>query len=595
MFNLKRKNIHKDDKNDKDNKNTVNHSTVQQNVTQILHRKFIDNGAVGQIFGNRDCNICYTTLDLDNIVQSKPCGHTSCISCLVTYFDTSNKFDCYSCRQNINELFTTNNGNETIDNFLNKNNIDNKDNKNNIDSQQVFYTPIRRRTSNIYQSSSELYGISNTVLPSVLIENFSQLNQIRRENFIALFDIHPEVFLNKNLGNVYITAFEDANQQQSSTSDIIYIEDISGSMVNRLNNVKKGLISTIEKLENNNQRFTIILFDDHAYQLFPLQKITSLNKSSIINKVKSINVGGSTNYNSAFTLLLLILQDSVITGENRKKIVKFGSDGENIGTTNYNLINDIYEQFPNLIMYVISIGENVNASTHLIPILRERSYELGKYMHIPNIEEFERILLEIIGDNPDTYASNIEIRFKNVKPISLNAIEENDGSYLIKFPYLNIGGDINIAFTRNDNLLMLDPEIEYIFTKNDGSEIKGKFNKDNDKILPDSLTIFFSKKRIIDIEINNIISNNNSSNEEKKNLLDSLKTYITPDMMGYYYSDFLFEINRIIYSFENSDNNSQNLREEIIGSLRTDTTPMRSIARHASTLIHTQLSQMNIS
>jgi len=576
-----------------------NSSSNQRNITQRLHHNFIDNGAQRPLFGSRDCNICYINLDLDNIVQSKPCGHTSCVSCLVTYFKKSNKFDCYSCRQNIKELFTTNNNTETPEDFLKRN--EKKEEENEIEdlySQQTFFSPMRRRTYNDYQAINQLYGIPNILIPSILIENIPSNETIlhQQEQFIALYDIHSEPFLNKNIGNAYLTAFlANSNEQESSTSDIVYIEDISGSMTNRLNDVKKGLISTIEKLENKNQRFTIVLFDDNAYQLFPLQKITTSNKDSLINKVRSITIGGGTNYNSAFSLLLLILEDAENSGINRKKIVKFGSDGENIGNTNFQIIDNIYHKFPNLVMYIISIGEGVNATRHLIPILRERSNELAKYMHVSNIEEFERILLEIIGDNPDTYASNIEIRFKNIKPISLNSIEENDGSYLIKFPYLNIGGDINIAFTRNDNLLMIDPEIEYIFTKNDGSEIKGKFNKDTDKILPDSLTIFFSRKRIIDIEINNIISNNNSSNEEKKNLLDSLKTYVTPDMMGYYYSDFLFEINRIIYSFENSDNNSQNLREEIIGSLRTDTTPMRSIARHASTLIHTQLSQMNIS
>jgi hypothetical protein len=166
---------------------------------------------------------------------------------------------------------------------------------------------------------------------------------------------------------------------------------------------------------------------------------------------------------------------------------------------------------------------------------------------------------------------------------------------LYYFPYLNIGGDINIAFTNIDGIL--NPEITYSFTKNDGTHVTGKFARDNDKILPDSLTIFFSRKRIIDIEINNIISVEttfSNSNQDKKDLLTSLKTYVTPDILGYYYSDFLFEINKLILSFDNTDNNSQNLRAEIMGTLRTDTTPMRSIARQASSMIHTQLSQMHI-
>ena len=628
MFNLKRKNSEESG------------NSNQRNMTQRLHHNFIDNGAQRPLFGSRDCNICYINLDLGNIVQSKPCGHTSCILCLMTYFKKSHKFDCYSCRQNIEELFTTNNSIEKPEDFLKRNEKKEEETQDetqddtqnetqsgiirsffspdsggsasnqallgpaeidDLYSQPTFFSPIRRtRTYNDYQIINRLYGTPNILLHSLLIENIHSsgtTQEHRQEQFIALYDIHSEPFLNKNIGNAYLTAFlENSYEQESSTADIVYIEDISGSMTHRLNDVKKGLISTIEKLENKNQRFTIVLFDDHAYQLFPLQKITTSNKDSLINKVRSITIGGGTNYNSAFSLLLLILEDAENSGINRKKIVKFGSDGENIGNTDYSLIDNIYHKFPNLVMYIISIGEGVNATRHLIPILRERSNELAKYMHVPNIEQFERILLEIIGDNPDTFANNLEIRFKNVKPVSLNAVEQLDGTYLVKFPYLNIGGDINIAFIKND-LVNIYSEITYNFTKNDGSHVTGKFENDNDKILPDSLTTFFSRKRIIDIEINNIISVEttfSNSNQDKKNLLTSLKTYITPDMMGYYYSDFLFEINKLIMSFDNTDNNSQNLRAEIIGTLRTDTTPMRSIARQASSMIHTQLSQMHL-
>jgi len=606
MLNLKRKNTQESPDSILDKNNT---STNQLNMTQRLHRNFINNGAQEPLFGSKDCNICYSNLDLDNIVQSKPCGHTSCVSCLVTYFKKSHKFDCHSCRQNIEELFTKNNGIEKPDDFLIRNESE-EETHNEIDdlySQPLNYSPIRRRTYNDYQMINQLYGNPNILLPSILIENISTSgaveNQNKQEKFIALYDIHSEPFLNKNIGNAYLTAFStNSLEQESSTSDIVYIEDISGSMSHRLNDVKKGLISTIEKLENKNQRFTIVLFDDHAYQLFPLQKITSSNKDSLINKVRYITIGGGTNYNSAFSLLLTILEDAENTGMNRKKIVKFGSDGENIGNTDYTLIDNIYHKFPNLVMYIISIGQDVNATRHLIPILRERNNELAKYIHVPNIEEFERILLEIIGDNPDTFANNLEIIFKNVKPVSLNTTEQSNGSYLIQFPYLNIGGDINIAFIRND-ISNVSPEITYSFIRNDGLLVTGKFVNDIDKILSDSLTIFFSRKRIIDIEINNIISARESmervermttSQQEKKNLLNSLKTYITPDMMGYYYSDFLLEINKLILSFDNTDNNSQNLRAEIMGTLRTDTTPMRSIARQASTMIHTQLSQMHL-
>lgn len=179
-----------------------NSSSNQRNITQRLHHNFIDNGAQRPLFGSRDCNICYINLDLDNIVQSKPCGHTSCVSCLVTYFKKSNKFDCYSCRQNIKELFTTNNNTETPEDFLKRN--EKKEEENEIEdlySQQTFFSPMRRRTYNDYQAINQLYGIPNILIPSILIENIPSNETIlhQQEQFIALYDIHSEPFLNKNI------------------------------------------------------------------------------------------------------------------------------------------------------------------------------------------------------------------------------------------------------------------------------------------------------------------------------------------------------------------------------------------------------------
>ena len=356
-------------------------------------------------------------------------------------------------------------------------------------------------------------------------------------------------------------------------------------MYSRIHSLKEGIIKIINKLKQN-QRFSIILFNDNAYHLFALQQITSSNKDTIINKINSISVEGGTNFNPVFQLLESGLTDAINSTPDRKIVTLFFSDGDHYDVLDYELIDRIYSTNPNLNMYTASIGGDVNGNHSLIPILRERPYELSRYIHIQDISEFENKLSDIIGENSDSYATNIRIKFINALPLSGQIIDNN----IVEISSLNTNSEITIPF----EILSNEINITYSFHNSIGEDISGSFKEDIENILPDALTIFFPRKKMVSSEIIKITSNSILTNQEKHDSLFEFKNTITQEILGDFYNEFITEITQIMDSYIYQDNHSQNLSSETqAGLVRSHTTPVaRSLTRAISSGMRTQTQQV---
>jgi hypothetical protein len=346
--------------------------------------------------------------------------------------------------------------------------------------------------------------------------------------------------------------------------------------------LKEGIIKTINTLKPS-QRISIIVFNDQSYHLFPMQQITTSNKQEIIEKINSLSSSGGTNFNPAFSLLERAISDAIRTGPGRKIVTLFFSDGDHTDLLDYELIDRIYSTNPALNMYTASIGEGVNASHSLEPILRERPYELSRYIHIPDTDGFENVLSTIIGENSDSFATNIRITFTNAKPLSGQIIDD----YSLIVSNLNTNSEIIIPY----EVLSTNPvDISYTFQRNDGVVVSGSFSEDTTNILPETLTIFFPRKKIVSAEIIKITSNDDLSNQAKYNALTALKDSITEEMLNEFYNEFITEITRIMNSYIYEDNSSQNVSTETQVYLeRSHTTPMaRSMTRAVSSGMRSQ-------
>ena len=215
--------------------------------------------------------------------------------------------------------------------------------------------------------------------------------------------------------------------------------------------------------------------------------------------------------------------------------------------------------------------------------MRERPYELSRYIHIPDTAGFDNVLNTIIGENSDSFATNIRITFTNAKPLSGQIIDENS----ILVSNLNTNSEIVIPYELLNNN---DVDITYTFQKHDGVVVSGSFSEDTTNILPNMLTIFFPRKKIVAAEIIKITSNDRLSNQEKYNALTALKDSITEIMLNEFYNEFISEITNIMNSYIYEDNSSQNISTETqVILVRSHTTPMaRSMTRAVSSGMRSQ-------
>jgi hypothetical protein len=559
--------------------------------TQGIHqtiRRIISAEDRSIIYGHRECNICFVDFDSNAIGISliKPCSHTSHEVCLANSFVSSTAqiwTRCPICRGDVQEIITIQNDDnfttETPEDFIQRvlpgNTISNSLQ---MQRRPAFQTPLSQRqrvgfASNFTQSN---YGNSGELRRSIPIREIIQVaGQESVDQIIAIRkEIMDSQFFGYNTGTLFMS--HSNSTEEIVNSDTIYVLDISGSMRPVLHDLKQVLINIITNI-NSLQRVSLILFDHDAYHLFELQQISIENRALIIAKINSITTGGSTNFNPAFSLLENALIDAEESGPGRKKIVVFLSDGANDDHLNTDLLDSIFTRFPELSMNTLSYGDGINANQSLIPILRDRRPELGKYCHLSTSVDFDRVIREINGDNLDTYARNITFCFLGMKPITANMITNEDGTFTVILPGLNTNSEIMIPYF----LIGGEIRISYSYTLADGSVRTGLFSQDDANILPEVLTKFFPRKSLVSQRIIEITSNSELNDTAKHTALNELLGLVTRDNLGDFYGELTAEINRIMRSYTHRDNDTQNYATQGLRQLTTGGTPF-GLARTAS-------------
>jgi hypothetical protein len=575
------------------------HQRFQQIITDDDHRA---------IYGHRECNICLDEFDPNAISVSliKPCNHISHEICLAQAFVSSTAQTlarCPNCRSDVREIitihsidnFTTETPEDFIQRVLPGNQISNSLQ---MQRRPTFQTPFprsQRQRVDFGLSFPQLnYGNSGELLRSIPIREILQVNgptsmeQVPIDQIIALRqEIMDSQFFGYNTGTLFMSHANSS--EEIVNSDTIYVLDISGSMRPVLPDLKQVLVNIITNI-NSLQRVSLILFDHDAYHLFELQQITIENRASIIAKINLIITGGSTNFNPPFSLLENALIDGEETGPGRKKIVVFLSDGANDDRLDTDLLDNIFTRFPELSMNTLSYGSGINANQSLIPILRDRRPEHGKYYHLATSVDFDRVIREINGDNSDTYARNLSICFSGAKPISSDIITNEDGTFTVILPSLNTNSEIMIPYF----LIGGEIRISYSYTLADGSVSTGLFSQDDANILPEVLTKFFPRKSLVSQRIIEITSNSELNDTAKHTRLNELLDLILPSTLGDFYGELTAEINRIVRSYTHRDNDTQNYATQGLRQLTTGGTPI-GLARTASSVVRRTQTQTQTS
>ena len=530
-----------------------------RNAFEVIEQN--DHNKTNLQFLHNDTCFCMEAYDDENDICIFGCGHSLHKECLNEYLDKTTTHECPTCRTQIVKISSIEWGHCTLQEFK-----DRYESEQQLFAQSVLHRQVTcggyygRQNTIRFQATQQSYDFhednrhlkNGIVLPEIpLLSSTGNVSMqvltnpvTEQKSAVALHSNTFSLTFNyetHNLGTFALIAPFQESVSSELKADVIIVLDVSGSMEgNKLEECKKAIKTLFESINGKTQiRVTLITFDDYAVHEFPLQLINSTNYENIFKRIESLEVNGGTNYNVAFKLLEKVLSD-------RDSIVFFFSDGEPSIATDLDILRSIYTKCPLLTMYVVSIGEDVDAEKALIPLLCDRHHDLAVYKHFSNLNDFPVFIANAIGETTAVYATDITIRFKNVIPISSKCETDENGISIINVPLLRFNDMTQFAFTRNTTEIA---KIQSIYTVN-GVQCELSSLPDTINLVGETLSVHFALKRLIDRECNSIRLKRDLTNTTKKEIFQNILRDITPEQLGSFYDEFKNGLKALIESIE---------------------------------------------
>lgn len=456
------------------------------------------------------CCICFTNMTSDTTVIIDECKHALCKVCIQTIID--NGQPCPTCRSPFITVITKDDGLINVYDFSEK------------FMPQKPMCLARQTSCGGGENDSEHMKLipCHPVIEQLIPTGTSQFNMLHSSPL-------------NGLG--VVTMIASCQGLTVSNSDILIALDNSGSMDGLpLEQCKKAIIEVIKNLKPS-QRISVLSFNDTVIQIFPLQHVTPLNRDQLIERIQSIIAHSGTIYTDSFIFAKTCFEESQTTSE-RKRIMLFFSDGEPNQPPNLRVIDELFTAFPTLILHTISMGNGVDASRQMIPLHRDRTFELGLYRDCSDMAQFSPILLSIVDNITATWATDITVVFTGATPLTSLAIQN-----VIKIPILNVNEALNIAYEGTPS------SISYSFTK-DGNIESGISILDTLGVLPVEISIHYPKSKQSKNVMNEIITNETSNAPQKQQLLHELLAQINVETHGIYFDELKQTIETLIQSLE---------------------------------------------
>ena len=554
-------------------------------------------------FLNTQC-WCGSSIKNEEDIAITSCGHSCHSKCMYEYLEHNQdnlNICCFTCRTTLQYISTIECGHNSIVEFIDKYNIKKYifGDSNDDEGDYLYNVPPMTqlpKLKRMHTNSASAYNLDEinddrsskhmVVLKEIPILNSfkninSNTNNTSTSTNIELSVMYTELinFDEHILGTVVLTT-PYSELSNNPDIDIYVILDVSGSIVPILDLFKQSLKEIVLKLKEN-QRFTIITFDDYAVHLIPLGIINTFNINNILSIIDNIECAGGTNYNVAFELLSKIIS-------NRQSLIFFLTDGDPSTETDLEIIKKIYYEHPTIMINIISMGGYVDASTKLIPLLFDRHHELAKYRHFAEFTDFPSYIEEIVGEACAIYATKIRIVFKNITPISsqINIIDATT-SY-IDIPSINCNSTTLFSFTKEaSNMEPFTINVSYFIEEQQFEKIA---LIDNTNVLGDVIKINYPIKRINDCKINEIIRRKDITSKSKIELCQKILDSSSEDMYGIFYEEFTTGLKSLIKSM--TDVTSRNKNAQNVFTQTTQNSP--GIPRiYSATLSHTLSTPQN--
>jgi hypothetical protein len=529
-----------------------------EDLQELINIKCVELGINEVKIYNTECPVCITNIKNNDWILLHPCAHILCKACspLILPILNSVRIPCPICRMKCKWIGNNNNNLRQISCI------------NPIMDIYDDYIPapnmLMRQTSigcpNVnYQRNDNVSEEIINSKPPLNISIFGNQNNIINSEFSCI------LYEEKIIGSLTISANNLENQ--CNGKDYIFLIDNSGSMQSTINIIKENLLNLISNLKPID-RLSIIFFDNYAKQLFALQPMTATIKDQVCDIVQNEDLGGSTNYQSAFLLLKKVMVEGFIT--NRPIIIIFGSDGiPDIAKTGIQEIEDLYNTDIPFQIYSCSFGGDVSANV-LLSVLKNNNQE--NYRHFEEINQFHYFIKNVLEcDNSNIIAKDIKIMFKNIKPLSSQIICNGNNTYLI-----------NIDILKSIDFVSFPIEFQVL----DNSEIHILYKNINNEdcvlncertLMDEALTIYtYNNKKIINI-INDLNENTLLTKNEKIIELNIIKNSINDEKYGIFKTDIVNFLDKSIEYLSIPSLNYNNYN-----NIRQISATMSSLRRYSS-------------
>ena len=218
---------------------------------------------------------------------------------------------------------------------------------------------------------------------------------------------------------LYIESGAGSQTQGRPGVDLVFIIDISGSMMGpKLELVKKTIEFTVSKLSPSD-RVSLVTFNNSTNRLCPLLSMTDRNKSLILKLVNQINAFGGTEIIEGLNLGLKVMSDRRIV--NSVSSIILLSDGKDnnshsaLPRAKESLIKSVHEIDSGFSIHTFGYGGDHDAQL-MNAIAEEKN---GGFYFIDDESKISMIFSNCLGELMSVVADNIQVDLEDI-PCDVN-------------------------------------------------------------------------------------------------------------------------------------------------------------------------------
>ncbi len=199
-------------------------------------------------------------------------------------------------------------------------------------------------------------------------------------------------------------------------TDMVIVLDRSGSMSGskKMSYAKAAIRNVLSRL-NDNDRFALVSFANHAKVHSSLNAVSSERRKELNRIVNSIRTGGGTNMGDGLNSALGLVADN--RSERAQKVLLLSDGHANQGISSSEGLSRIASDFARQGIVVSSVGMGLDFNELLLTRLADHG--MGHYAYLEDLSGLGQILADDLSDTRNLYASGSHLEIKLGEGVSL--------------------------------------------------------------------------------------------------------------------------------------------------------------------------------